>query len=184
MERTGQSIFGLSRSSDRVLVLRLLGAGVLIALYYALDWSGLREVVRGAVAVFLGLLGHRAVSVDNGGEFYLLVDGYRSFAITANCTYADLALVMAPFCWRLRTPLLLNLSRLAVISAAIMIVNIARVVMAIDLYQGGVSWSLAHLLPDIAIHSASIAAAVWLALRSDRALKPGTVEKSAEAVAA
>ncbi|MBI5902013.1 MAG: hypothetical protein HZB84_00815 [Deltaproteobacteria bacterium] len=50
--------------------------------------------------------------------------------------------------------------------------------------QGGVSWSLAHLLPDIAIHSASIAAAVWLALRSDRALQSVTVEKSAEAVAA
>lgn len=170
MERAGQSIFGLSRRSDRVLVLRLMGAGVLIALYYSLDWAGLREAVRGAVAVFLGLLGHTAVSVDTGGGVYLLVDGYRSFAITANCTYADLALVVAPFCWRLRTPLILNLTRLAVISAAIMTVNIARVVMAIDLYQRGVSWSMAHLLPDIAIHSVSIAVAVWLALRSDRAL--------------
>lgn len=184
MERAGQSIFGLSRRSDGVLVLRLLGAGVLIALYYSLDWSGLREAVRGAVAIFLNLLGHSAVSVDKGGGFYLLVDGYRSFAITANCTYADLALVMAPFCWRLRTPLILNLARLAVISAAIMIVNIVRVVLAIDLYQGGVSWGVAHLLPDIAIHSAFIAAAVWLALRSDRALQSGTVEKSIEAVEA
>lgn len=167
-----------------MLVARLLWAGVLISLYYALDWSALREAVRGAVAVFLGFLGHSAVSVDNGGEFYLIVDGYRSFAITANCTYADLALVMAPFCWRLRTPLLANLARLAVIAVAVMIINIARVVLAIDLYQGGVSWSLAHLLPDIAIHSASIAAAVWLALVSDRALQSGTDEKSVEAVEA
>lgn len=184
MDRAGQSFFGSSRGCDRVLLLRLLWAGVLIALYYSLDWSGLREAVRGAVAVSLGFLGHSAVSVDNGGGFYLLVDGYRSFAITANCTYADLALVMAPFCWRLRTPLILNLARLAVISAAIMIVNIARVVLAIDLYQGGVSWSMAHLLPDIAIHSASIAVAVWLALGSDRALQSMTVEKAAEAVEA
>lgn len=149
------------------LLLRLLALGAALGLFYSLEWSSLRAVLCDAVMWALPLLGHSAVLLTPGSSILLLTGGRMAVAITANCSYADLILTLAPFCWRFRRSLGANLLCLAAVAAAVLPVNVARLVLAIHFALAGARWSLAHDAPDLILHHLAIATAVLLALRSD-----------------
>ena len=81
------------------LVLRLVALAFLIAIYFSLDWVLLRRLLRSCTAFVLDRVGHHTASIGAGSELFLVVDS-ELFSITANCTYLDLFLTLAPFCWR------------------------------------------------------------------------------------
>ncbi|NIM14353.1 MAG: hypothetical protein GTO45_20145 [Candidatus Aminicenantes bacterium] len=156
------------RRIDKYLLLRLLALGILIVLYHSLDWTLLRLGLRRVVSLFLGFLGYVTAPVDQGSELYLLVDYNCFFELKTHCIYADVVLFTAPFCWRFQRAFTANMLRLAVLVITVQSLNILRVVFALHLYKGGVSWQLAHNVPDLVIHFTVISTAVLLALRSDR----------------
>lgn len=165
---------GSARLLGSHLLLRLVAMGGLLAVYYALEWRALRQGLREALVPVLGLLGHPSAPLDAGTDLLLVVDGRHAFAIGANCTYADLVLVAAPFCWRFGRPFSVNLLRLGGLAAAVFVVNLGRVAAALALFADGVSWPLAHTVPDLSIHGVFLAVVVLAALRSDHAAAPGT----------
>lgn len=158
----------LRRFFGRRLLLRLAALGILVAAYYALDWMALRLGLRRALVASLALLGHHSVPLEDASGLYIAVAGAGRFAVTANCTYADLVLITAPFCWRFGRPLAVNLWRLATLTAAVLSLNVARVALALHFYRRGASWFLAHDVPDLAIHYTAMIVVVLLALRRDR----------------
>jgi hypothetical protein len=152
----------------QLLLIRLLGLGAALGLFYALEWRFLRSALCGVVIRALPLLGHAAHPLAQESSNILLAGGRVAVAITANCTYADLILTLAPFCWRFQRSLKANLLCLAVVAAAVLPVNVARLVLAVHFALAGVRWPLAHDAPDTILHCLVIVAAVLLALRSDK----------------
>lgn len=155
---------------DRRILARFVAVGLLVPLYYELEWRPLCLVAREGVRWLLGLLGHGVTSLDLGDKIYLALTGSGAYEITANCTYADLVLVLAPFVWRVGRPLPSNLCRLTTMATAVFTIDLARVALAVHFHELDVSWQLAHAVPDIAIHMATITCAVLLALRADARL--------------
>ena len=150
------------------LLVRLAALAVLLPLYYAFDWMALRLAVRDALAAILPLLGHPAFPVGSGpAAGILLSQGF--FEVTANCTYADLMLTLAPFVWRFHRSAGANAAALALLVPAVFVFNLARLVLAVELHARGLSWDRAHHLPDLGLHMTVIAVAVLLALRADHA---------------
>ncbi len=147
-------------------VLRLAAMAALLAAYFSLDWMILRRLLRSWTAFILQRLGHQTASANNGSELYLVVDS-EMYAMTANCTYADLFLVLAPFIWRAELGPAANLRRLLKLALAIFLGNVLRTSLALHLKAEGVSWRLVHTLPDKLIHSAAVSSQVIAALRSD-----------------
>jgi hypothetical protein len=151
-----------------LLLLRLLGLGAGLGLFYSLEWQFLRPALCGGVMGALRLLGHSAVLLDPGASTILLAGDRVAVAITANCTYADLVLTLAPFCWRFQRGFRGNLLCLAAVAAAVVPVNVARLALAVHFALGGGRWALVHDAPDLILHHLVIATAVLLALYSDR----------------
>jgi len=155
--------------------------GLVIPLYYALEWRPLRLAVSEGARGLLALLGHQAVSLERGGGLYLALTQSGAYEISANCTYADLVLVLAPFVWRFDASLGRNLGRLAAVAAAVFSVNLARVALALHFHELGAPWRLAHAVPDVALHALAIAGAVVLAVAAD--LAAGSARGRSRAVA-
>jgi hypothetical protein len=151
---------------DRVLLVRLLAVAILVVAYYTVDWSPVQRVLTVLVASLLRALGH-AVGIDWSGPDPALELSGRDFAVTANCTYMDLALVLAPLCWRARRGLYRNALVVALMSMAVLLLNPLRVVFAIHLTIKGAGWTYAHTVPDLTIHGVAISLAAILAFRSD-----------------
>lgn len=156
----------LNRGDCQVIV-RLAILAVLVLLYFVSDWTPLRLAVRDAVVPPLYLLGHSVDMLELGTDLLLVFGSGHGFAIEASCTYSDLALVLAPFVWRFRLRLSSNLTRIAGVFAGVFVVNTVRVILALHLFENGISWQLAHRYPDLLIHVAAIGIAVVLAVRAD-----------------
>lgn len=156
------------RSVDLRLGLRVLALGAALAVFYSFEWTWLRGWTRTAAAAVLIGLHHTATSLDAGSDLYLVFDGVHLFSVTRACTYVDLILVAAPFCWRFRRSLGANVRRLAALAVAVPVLNLVRVAVALHLYQLGAPWFYVHDLPDYVIHATFLAVTVLLALRSDR----------------
>ncbi len=147
-------------------VLRLVAMALLLVAYFSLDWMVLRRLLRSCTAFILQRLGHQTVSTNNGSELFLIVDS-EMYAMTANCTYADLFLVLAPFSWRAELGPSANLGRLVKLALVIFVGNVLRTSLALHLKAEGVSWKLAHTLPDKLIHSAAVSSHVIATWRRD-----------------
>jgi hypothetical protein len=150
----------------RRFLARLAAVAVLLAIYFSLEWVPLRRLLRSWAAFILRRLGHRTVSLDNGSELLLVVDS-DLYAVSANCTYADLFLVLAPFWWRIGSRPSRNLRRLVTLALAILVGNVARTSLAFHLTAKGIPWRLAHTVPDKLIHSAAVSSAAVAAIRRD-----------------
>lgn len=155
------------RLPDGLLLIRLAALGALLPLYYAFEWMPLRLAVRDALAAILQLLGHPAIPLGSGLDVRILLR-QELFEVTANCTYADLMLMLAPLIWRPRRSLTANAAVLALLVPGVFAFNLARLVLAVELHGRGLSWDQAHHLPDAGLHVAVLAGALLLALRSDR----------------
>ncbi|MDP3938895.1 MAG: hypothetical protein Q8R92_12280 [Deltaproteobacteria bacterium] len=151
---------------NRPLLLRLGALGALVCVYLAGSWVPLRVNLAEAAALVLDLLGLSAGVTLQGDSVYLAVGASR-IAITRACTYLDLALILMVFTWRFGAPLGANIVRSAGVAGAVMVMNLARLVVAIAAHAGGVAWGPAHDLPDTGLYHAAIAAAVMLCARRD-----------------
>jgi hypothetical protein len=148
------------------LVLRLVALAFLIAIYFSFDWVLLRKLLRSCTAFVLGRAGHHTASIGAGSELFLVVDS-ELFSITANCTYLDLFLTLAPFCWGGGLRLSTNVRRLTALAVAIFLGNSARVSLALHLKAKGVPWALAHTVPDKLTHCAAVSTFMIAAVRND-----------------
>jgi exosortase/archaeosortase family protein len=155
------------RIVNRRLFIRLLITVLLVIVYFGLDWTLIQVFVRDAVTRLLGLLGHKTLSFDAVDGPYILVGFKNTFSITAHCTYIDFVLILAAFCWRFNTSLVVNLSRLLLMATVIMALNIIRIVLAIHFHQTGVSWFFAHNVPHWIIQLSMVIPAVLIALKTD-----------------
>jgi hypothetical protein len=153
-------------------LLRLAALAFLLAGYLSLDWTPLRRALRSCVAFLLRALGHRTTEVGGRTDLLLDVDGHE-YAFTANCTYVDLVLTLAPFCWRGRLPRGDNLRRLSALAAALLLGNVARIALALHLEAGGTPWTLAHTAPDTVVRSLAVGGCVFSAVREDWAEDDG-----------
>jgi len=151
---------------DRVILGRLGALLVLVIAFYAVDWTLLRRSVRGATAAALVYLGHEVACEDSKEEVLLTVDN-RPFSFSPDCTYVDLILVLAPFCWSVRAGLRANVLRLLSLALIVSSVNLIRLIVALHLFAQGRSWFAVHELPDYVIYYPSIAVIVILTLVSD-----------------
>jgi hypothetical protein len=146
--------------------LRLIALALLLVTYFTFDWMILRRLLRSWTAFVLKRLGRHTVSTEIGSQLFLVVDS-EMYAMTANCTYADLFLVMAPFCWQAGLGPVENLRKLMKLALTIFFGNVMRTSLALHLKAEGVSWKLAHIVPDKLIHSAAVSSSVIASLRSD-----------------
>lgn len=154
-------------SSSKRIIARAAVTGALVCAYYAFDWQYLRLLVRSTLVALLGLLGQPCIPFDAGSGLHFVTEHGVVFTVTANCTYIDLFLTIAAFCWNPRSHVGMNAARLVVLAGAILIVNIGRLMAAFYLSEKEVSWALAHNLPDTALHILTIATAVLYALKTD-----------------
>ena len=150
----------------RRFLARLAALALLLAGYFSCDWMVLRRLLRSSTERILRRLGHQTESVDNGSELLLVVDS-EPYAMTANCTYTDLFLSLAPFCWRAGLPPSGNLRRIVALALAIFFGNMLRTALALHLRAEGVPWAIAHTVPDKLIHSAAVSSAAAAAMRHD-----------------
>jgi hypothetical protein len=97
----------------------------------------------------------------------LLAVDDKAYAVSANCTYLDLVLTLAPLYWRrmLRAPT--NLRRLSVLALGILLGNVVRTSLALHLNARGVPWTLAHTVPDTLIRSVAVGSCVVAAVQDD-----------------
>jgi hypothetical protein len=153
------------------MALRLAATAALVGLYYRIDWGWLAHATARAVAVALRLLGHSvALVADDGGPALIVAPperGLQAFLVTANCTYADLVLAAAPFCWATGLGLRRNVARLGLLTAAVAALNLARLTWAVSAFAQGVAWRWAHQAPDLIAHGGVLALVLFdLARRS------------------
>jgi hypothetical protein len=78
-------------------------------------------------------------------------------------------LTVAGFCWNFNRAAAGNAVRLAMVAAAIVFLNLARLTAACLLTEKEVPFVLAHDLPDLALHILIIAGAVLSSMRIDTA---------------
>jgi hypothetical protein len=157
----------LPRIFNKRLLLRLSSLAVLVVLYYSIKWIPFQTGLRRLIAVVLSLFGQWSSGTEIGGAPSLMFADGRVYAITANCTYVDLFLLAAPFCWRFRRPLGSNLIRLAGLAAGLLILNVGLLASALFLHQRGTPWKWVHDAPHLLIHITVITLAVLSALRAD-----------------
>jgi hypothetical protein len=150
----------------RRLSVRLAVLTLLIAAYLRTDWTVLQKALRSHIARLLRRAGHRTTEADVDTALLLAVDA-ELYAITANCTYVDLALTLAPLYWRRELPWSTNARRLAVLAMAILLGNVVRTSLALHLTSSGVSWTWAHTVPDTLIRSLAVGGGVLSAVRDD-----------------
>lgn len=141
-------------------------AVLFMGMFYCYDWMPLRILLRDSVRGILLGLGY--------GALPLTVDGCPALSIgrvchgyDPDCTYADLALVLLPFVWRVRHSAVRNISRFCGVVTVIAVTNLARTSAAALLQLHGWSIFWAH---DVAAYSVWMALAVLfvaLCIRSD-----------------
>lgn len=142
---------------------------IFIFIYYTIPWNFLIQFLTFSLDRIFSFSGNSSIQFIHNGDYILLING-NPFIITVNCTYIDLALIIAPLCWRLHQSIFRNLSRIVCITCLILLLNVLRIWVAIHFYQSGISWESIHNIPDIAIHIIIITTCALLALKVDLVL--------------
>lgn len=123
--------------------------------FYGLDWIWLRGALTHSLVFLLEQSGYAP-------QMHVLeiVFPVARFPITAECTYVDLALCMAPFFWRDHLSFRRNLIRLTVLALTVTCLNEVRVLWAILGTLRGHSWFTAHDLPDLMLWYGGLSVAI------------------------
>lgn len=173
----------LSRTSLKIMLCRMAGVGLAVALFYGVSWLPLRGAVRDGVSWVMQHGGFVTTVAVYEGSPALLV-GSKRFYFTPDCTYVDLWLVLIPFLWRLDWPWQRNLGRILGFGVMVCVANFIRVCASIYLSATGHSWLVAHELPEYMLYYPTLLVVVLIALRRDTALhaaEPYSRVASAEA---
>lgn len=157
---------GFIKSGFKVLIIRIIAICILMIIYYAIQWNFLRQFLAFSLERIFSYTGNSNIHFLHDDSYNLLVNG-NPFILTSNCTYIDLALIIAPLCWRLDQSIRRNLSGIILITCLILFLNVFRIWAAIYFYQSGASWISAHNIPDIFIHLIIITMCTLSALNAD-----------------
>ena len=150
----------------RIALYRLIALGVLLALYDALDWMPLRVAQRDAVQWFLDVTRHTTLICTCEGSPAIHA-GEQVYYYTAECTYLDLFLVVAPLIWVFGGSLRGNIVRIGVAAVVIVGANVLRTWASVYFNVRGVDWFYAHDLPDYIIWWPTVVGVALLTLRRD-----------------
>ena len=141
-------------------LLRTLLGGVLFVAFSLLDWGlAVKLTAYTATTALSSLCQHMATAV--AGRVELICDGHV-FAVTKECTYIELFLITAPFIWRARQSSVVNLRRLLFVFCLIWFLNAIRMVGGLFLSVQGVSWQLAHDIPDWLLYGSILGVALLI----------------------
>jgi exosortase/archaeosortase family protein len=173
----------LNRTSLKIMLCRMAGVGLAVALFYSVSWLPLRRAVRDGVSWVMQHGGFiTTVSVYEGSPALLV--GSKRFYFTPDCTYVDLWLILIPFLWRLDWPWRRNLGWILGFGVMVCAANFIRLCVSTYLWATGHSWLVAHELPDYVLYYPTLLVVVLIALRRDTALhaaRPPPRGASAEA---
>jgi hypothetical protein len=135
-----------------------------------LDWGFLHQSLRAITVTLLEATTDHIVTLGTiePRSSGIWVDG-SAYRITRGCTYANLALTVAPFLWRFDRKFIANVLLIAALAAAVFIVDAARLALAVHLHSGGASWALAHDWPNRLLRYSTVVPAVLFALIADHA---------------
>jgi hypothetical protein len=125
------------------VALTVLAGATAILVFYGLEWSRLRQLHVLWLQTTLHALG---CHVEAAGTL-LTVNGHH-FQNDPDCTYADLIICSLPLLWRVHRRLPRNLTVLAAFAAAVLVVNLGRVLLGVYAFAHGVSLFWAHDLVD------------------------------------
>jgi hypothetical protein len=142
---------------------------ILVIIYFVFQWNFLIQFVTSALSKIFSFTSSSSILFTQNGESCLLVNG-NLFIITRACTYIDLALTVAPLCWRLNNSIFRNLSVILLITFLILLMNIIRISGTVYFYLEGASWELIHHIPDISLRLIIVAISAFSALKADLAL--------------
>jgi exosortase/archaeosortase family protein len=137
----------------------LLAEAAAIAAFYSLEWGWLRQMHVLWLQTTLQALG---CLVQTAGTL-LTVNGH-AFQISPDCTYVDLAICCLPLLWRVHRRFSANLAVLAGFAAAVVVVNLLRVLYGVYAYSHGGSMFWSHDLVDYVLWypTMGIVALLWL----------------------
>lgn len=142
----------------------------LYILYDLFDWGFLHQSLRAITVALLEATTDHVVTLGTiePRSSGIWVDG-SAYRITRGCTYANLALTVAPFLWRFDRKFTANVLLIVVFAAAVLVVDAARLALAVHLHSGGASWALAHDWPNRLLRYSTVVPAVLFALIADHA---------------
>ncbi len=145
---------------------RLIAVAIAVCVFYSPIWLPLQRLTRDLIGLWLSAVGSNPRWCEHEGYPALQLGG-RRYHFTPDCTYMDLVLLLCVLLWsrQLSTPR--NLSRLAVVTAALLIFNFVRASVALALNADGVSWLWCHEAPDFVFYWPVLAAAALKAAKDD-----------------
>ncbi len=121
---------------------------VVLIPFYLFDWESATRLTAYSTAAGLTPF---CESVIAAGGAEIVCDGWV-FVFSKECTYLDLFLASAPFVWRSRRSVAVNLRRIAAVLSLIWVINMLRLVGGLAAYVHGVQWKLAHDIPDMMVY--------------------------------
>jgi exosortase/archaeosortase family protein len=139
----------------------LLAEAIAILAFYNLEWSWPRQMHVQWLQTTLHALGCHVEAADT----LLTVNGHH-FQIDPDCTYVDLIICSLPLLWRVRRRFAANLAVLAAFAAAVLAINLGRVLYGVYAYSHGVSMFWAHDLVDYVLWYPTMGIVAFLWVRS------------------
>ncbi len=160
----------------KVVLLVLLAEAVAILAFYGFEWTWLRQMHVLWLQTTLQALGSHVQTAGN----LLTVDGH-SFQVDPDCTYVDLILCSLPLLWRFHRPPATNLTVMAGFAAAVVAVNLSRVLFGVYAHTQGMSLFWAHDLVDYVLWYPTMTVVALLWLRSLGSMWSTPAEPSSDA---
>ena len=154
-------LIGTRTVTRRVSVLALL-----VGMFHAVDWMPFRAAQRDLVGWSLGMASYAPEAFTHEGSPALRV-GDHAFSFTAECTYLDLLMIVAPFLWVFGASLWRNILRIGIAALVILGGNLIRCWASVYFFVRGIDWFYTHDLPDYIMWWPTVAVVVLLALRRD-----------------
>jgi len=154
-------LIGRRRVTRRVLVLALL-----VGSFYAWDWMPLRVLLRDVIGWSLRVSGYNPISFVHEGSPAIRV-AEEVYFYTAECTYFDLLMIVAPFLWVFGASRRSNILRIAIAVLVILGGNLIRTWASVYFNVRGTDWFYTHDLPDHIIWWPTVVVVALLALRRD-----------------
>lgn len=150
----------------RALLLRVCAMGVLLSLFYGLDWMSFRVAQRDAIGWSLRVAGYAPEAFVHEGSPAVRVRDHVFF-YTAECTYLDLLMIVTPLLWVFGASLWRNICRIAIAALVILGGNLIRTWASVYFNVRGTDWFYTHDLPDYLIWWPTVVVVALLALRRD-----------------
>jgi exosortase/archaeosortase family protein len=140
--------------------------GITVGLFYCMNWMWLRVMQRDVTVWSLRKTGYIPVMLNSEGSPGIRV-GAEMYYYTAQCTYLDLLMIVAPLVWVFGAPCWRNSLRIVVAAVVILVGNLIRSWASVYFNVRGADWFYTHDLPNYMIWCLTVSITVLLALRRD-----------------